>query len=133
MPSLPMAGALWDLNAVEHHTSIDFNFVGDGQGSAYKLLMCVSWFSDDAIDMVAELDQVYNFDSAKLYVGRAGTPILVIYLNDQDELNDADFGTILTSFPFVVPFAPTNALDSGLGKLWMASSEGSDQAAWRLL
>ena len=123
----------FNADVLEPQTSLDVEEVGNGQGSVTKLIMKISRATDATVDVVKEIDMIFDLDAAKLYYGKSSDLMVILYLNSYDALSEADLRTIVASIPHIVPFRPLEARSNESDWIWSGTSHAGDRVAKKLI
>lgn len=123
-----------DTCELESQTSLDIEEVGSFSGSDEKLIMKVWQATDATVEAIKELDSLFEFDTAKIYVGKKGDLMVVLYIgSDSPPLSVSDVSIICDRIPDVIRFMPTNGMGKEEGFVWCGSSHVADSQARKLL
>ena len=95
--------------------------------------MKIGRVTDATIDVVKEIDMIFDLDAAKLYYGKSSDLMVILYLNSDDALSDADLRTIVASIHHIVPFRPLEARSNESCWIWSGSNHIGDSVAQKLM
>ena len=119
----------FNADVLEPQTSLDVEEVGNGQGSVTKPTMNITRATDATVDVVTEIDMIFDLDVAKLDYGKSSDLMVILYLNSYDALSEADLRTIVASIPHIVHFRPLEARSNESCWIWSGSNHIWDSVA----